>query len=569
MGVVFLGEHQLIGKHVAVKVLHPELSKDRQATARFFTEARAAASLDHPNLAAVFDFGYGDDGQAFLVMELLHGEPLSQLIQRHPRLDPGSAVWIARQIALGLGVAHDSGIAHRDLKPENVFVNMITGSDEALIKVVDFGIAKLAEPGILTGSPERTKTGVLLGTPLYMSPEQCRGSNQVDHRTDIYSLGCILFTAVCGRSPFQYDAPGELIAAHLHEEPPGPRTLMPTIPIELDALILRMLRKNPDERPQSMAEVVSALDAIPIRAAFDPALLEGSHRTRPLHATTPFSHGSTPQPVVQSMPDRTQVLPQTGIPVVSASETQKIPVPTLVAASQEEKSPTTLGAFTGETSPPKVDERSIPARLRALREGMKVVTGLPVAARVGAAAILIVLLGGTVLWRLQARERPGGSRERESEPLARANAHAAGPLFTGGRAAATAPPATPAPAPVTRPAIAIDPRPGPAPDTARPRARDEAARRAPREKDATARQAGKTEQRAKRAVSVRVTVASPPAGLAARLDGRAVKLPLRLPKDDRVHKLELKANGKRKLTMELRADTDQVLKPAWRPEVVP
>lgn len=569
MGVVYVGEHQLIGKHVAIKVLHPELSKDREATSRFFTEARAAASLDHPNLAAVFDFGFGADGQAFLVMELLHGEPLADLLRHHPVLDAGSAVWIARQIAMGLSVAHESGIAHRDLKPENVFVNIIAGSDQPTIKVVDFGIAKLAEPGILAGSPERTKTGVLLGTPLYMSPEQCRGGHQVDHRTDVYSLGCIVFTMVCGRVPFEYDEPGELIAAHLHESPPAPRAIVPALPVELETLILRMLSKNPDNRPQTMGEVLIAIDGLPINVAFDPALLAGEPGIRPLHATTPFSHVATrpanaePAPT----PSGTQVLPATGSEAPPPSETQRLP-DARPAPAEERRSPSTLSVFNGEASRSAPEKTRVPPDLvRALRGGMAWARAQPVPVQVGAAALLLVALGGTLLWGLRPAKPPSRSaHQRPSQTMASTEVHggpalaASGPV-TAGTPAARLPVATE----TTAPAIANPPA-----NLERSRARDETVEHAAPDRSAPAARSGKADPRPRRSpTSVRIAIAPVPAGFTARLDGRSVQLPLRLAKDDRVHKLELKAQGKRKITMDIRTDTDHLLRPAWRPEVAP
>jgi serine/threonine-protein kinase len=260
MGTVYRAEHGLLGKAVAIKLLRPELSQNPDMVDRFFNEARATAQLRHPGIVDVFDFGYSEDGAAFLVMELLHGESLTSRLAREGRLAWPQACRFTRQIASSLTAAHRAGIIHRDLKPDNVFLVIEPDHPEERTKVLDFGIAKLADASA-RGSV-RTRADLVLGTPAYMSPQQCRGAGQVDHRSDIYSLGCMLFEMVCGRPPFVGEGFGDLIHAHMAMLPPAPRGLVPELPEALEQLIFRMLAKAETERPQSMAAVAAEFDAL-------------------------------------------------------------------------------------------------------------------------------------------------------------------------------------------------------------------------------------------------------------------------------------------------------------------
>ncbi len=257
MGAVYRAEHTLIGKRAAIKVLRPELSANDEMVQRFFNEARAAARIEHPGIIDVYDFGR-HDGRAYLVMELLDGEPLSALLARGP-LVPDDARRIARQIASALAAAHDASITHRDLKPDNVFL----ARDEAAVggtrvKLLDFGIAKLTEAD--GSSSVETRTGAVMGTPVYMSPEQCRGTGEVDHRTDLYALGCILYEMLSGRPPFTARGAGELISAHLTERPRSLAQAAPRAPAPMATLVDRLLAKTPSNRVQRARDVVAALD---------------------------------------------------------------------------------------------------------------------------------------------------------------------------------------------------------------------------------------------------------------------------------------------------------------------
>ncbi len=305
MGVVYLGEHTLLGRKVAVKLLHPAMSQ--QLVERFFNEARAAASLKHIGIVDVFDFGHHSDGSAFIVMEYLEGESLSDRLAREKRLPIAFAAVIARQVASALHVAHQQGIVHRDLKPENIFLVPDTEAPGGIrAKVLDFGIAKL----VRDPSPSvKTHSGTVFGTPRYMSPEQCKNARNVDARGDIYSLGCILYEMVAGTTPFEADNWGELVAAHLREPPLPVREHDPTIPGPLEVLVMRMLEKRPDDRPESMAEVAKVTEGVWRAYAgtadvpvFTPPSGIELRRPTPAPGAAPGSSAGAPQPVRASDP---------------------------------------------------------------------------------------------------------------------------------------------------------------------------------------------------------------------------------------------------------------------------
>lgn len=259
MGVVYRAEHTQLGRPAALKMLLPQLSSDSGIVQRFFNEARAASAIDHPGIVQVYDFGTHADGRAYIVMELLKGESLEHRLQRGP-LSPIDGATILAQTAAALSAAHGRGIVHRDLKPDNIFLvpNELVQSGTQ-VKLLDFGIAKLADEQT---AGLKTQTGAMMGTPAYMSPEQCMGKSDLDHRTDIYSLGCILFHVLCGRPPFTSEhGTGMLIAAHIRDAAPDPRSLNPSIPPQLVAIIQRCLEKEPSARFQSAAELRNALVA--------------------------------------------------------------------------------------------------------------------------------------------------------------------------------------------------------------------------------------------------------------------------------------------------------------------
>ncbi len=257
MGVVYRAEHVTLGRAVAVKMLQPGISSDPGMVQRFFNEARASSTIDHPGIVEIFDFGTHTDGRAFIAMALLQGESLEGRLRRAGPLSPMLGASLLAQAASALAAAHARGIVHRDLKPDNLFLVPNEMMPDGLqIKVLDFGIAKLANDQ----SSFKTQTGALMGTPAYMSPEQCMGASDLDHRTDIYSLGCILFHVLTGRPPFKSDAgTGMLIAAHLRDEAPDVRSLDPAIPESLAVIVRRCLEKDKAARFQTALELRQAL----------------------------------------------------------------------------------------------------------------------------------------------------------------------------------------------------------------------------------------------------------------------------------------------------------------------
>jgi len=259
MGTVWVGEHTLLGRRAAIKVLLPELTSREEIVQRFFNEARAVTSISDPGIVQVFDFGHAL-GSAYIVMELLEGEAMDVRLRRIGRFSPVDAMRLMAQVATSLGAAHAKGVIHRDLKPENIYIvgdPAVTGGERT--KILDFGIAKLAGDD---NSNVKTRTGMVMGTPVYMSPEQCRGASGIDARSDIYALGCVLFTMVCGKPPFESEATGDLIIMHVRDAPPIASSIVPSLPPVLDAVIARCLEKDPARRFQNTAELVQGLASV-------------------------------------------------------------------------------------------------------------------------------------------------------------------------------------------------------------------------------------------------------------------------------------------------------------------
>ena len=259
MGEVFLAEHQRIERRAAIKVLVPEGSRNADMMRRFFIEARVISMLHHPGIVQVYDCDVHRNGRAYIVMEYLDGETLAHRLERVRRLPWAAACRVARLVADAIGAVHQQKIIHRDLKPGNVF--LLRDGDwpqPAEVKVLDFGVAKLLE-GDNAGGPATT-AGHVLGTPEYMSPEHCSGA-RVDHRSDVYSLGCMLFEMIAGTPPFSAASVRDLLTSHKFRAPPAVSALTADTPPWLDQLVTRMLRKDPDQRPQAMVEVARTLAA--------------------------------------------------------------------------------------------------------------------------------------------------------------------------------------------------------------------------------------------------------------------------------------------------------------------
>ena len=274
MGTVYLAEHPLIGKRVALKVLHPDLARDEDIVSRFFTEARAVCRIGHEHIVDIIDFGKTAE-LTYFIMEYLEGEPLSGAMQREGALPQARSMRVAGQTASALAASHKLGIVHRDLKPENIFLTR-RGADNDFVKVLDFGIAKLTGDAA-SSSSHRTRAGVLLGTPYYMSPEQCEGRREVDHRADIYSLGVILYEMLTGKVPFGGDAVAAVLAQHLTAKPAPPTELKADIAPALEEVVLKCLEKAPGDRYANMDELAAALQ----RAATAPAAVGPKAKPRP------------------------------------------------------------------------------------------------------------------------------------------------------------------------------------------------------------------------------------------------------------------------------------------------
>ncbi len=246
MGAVYVAEHLLIGRKVAVKRLHAELTGDDKAVARFQREARAAGSTGHEHVVEVLDLGYGDDGAPFLVMEYLRGKSLAQLLDSEGQLAPARACKIVGQVLAALSAVHGCGVVHRDLKPDNILLTR-RGADAEFVKVVDFGISKIRQED---EDPKHnlTRTGVMLGTPFYMSPEQARGIKDLDHRVDLYGVGVILYEILAGQLPFDGENYHQLLQRILSGKHPPIQELRPDLDAGLAALVERSIAVDRDAR---------------------------------------------------------------------------------------------------------------------------------------------------------------------------------------------------------------------------------------------------------------------------------------------------------------------------------
>jgi serine/threonine-protein kinase len=257
MGVVYGARHKAIGKRFAIKVLHGDAVKDPEVVERFKVEAQAASSIGNEHIIDITDFAELPDGATYFVMEFLDGKPLSKLYEELKRVPTNRLLKIAKQLAQGLGAAHEAGIVHRDLKPDNVYLCKRSGGETDFVKILDFGIAKVGQ-----GASKLTKAGSIFGTPHYMSPEQASGS-PVDHRTDIYAVGVILYEGAVGRVPFDADNFMGILTQHMYKAPVPPRALPecpPDLPPGLEVIIMRCLRKKPEERYQTFAELEEDID---------------------------------------------------------------------------------------------------------------------------------------------------------------------------------------------------------------------------------------------------------------------------------------------------------------------
>jgi serine/threonine-protein kinase len=249
MGAVYLAEQVSVSRKVALKVLRADFARDEDFVRRFRLEARLAASLNHRNIITVYEFDQAEDGSLFIAMEYLEGRPLNEVIRQEGALPAGRAVRLGLQIAQGLEAAHRAGVIHRDIKPHNI---MVVGQDD--IKLMDFGIARLMD----AGSPGLTRTGVVMGTPAYMPPEQIEGGT-ITEQTDIYAFGIVLYELLTGSVPFTAASPRAVLTKHLQEAPLPLRTVDPRIPASVEQVVMQALAKQPEARQREMGEVIAGL----------------------------------------------------------------------------------------------------------------------------------------------------------------------------------------------------------------------------------------------------------------------------------------------------------------------
>ncbi|HVR64886.1 MAG TPA: protein kinase [Polyangia bacterium] len=540
MGDVYLAQHRRVARKAAVKVLLPELSQKATVLDRFFNEARATSLIKHPGIVEILDCDVLDD-QAFIIMEYLEGESLGEYLHRTGALvtDLPFLLGVAAGIASAVGAAHATGIIHRDLKPDNVYLHLGGATDPTVtVKILDFGIAKLVQQDGGSGT-HQTKTGMLLGTPAYMSPEQCRGAGQVDLRSDIYSLGCILYELVCGAPPFVHEGSGDMIIAHVSEPPQPPLGRVPGMPPALNALIMHMLAKKPDQRPQTMDAVLEALAAC--------AVSLGIGIDRPMRPRVPVE-----RPVIAAQFSSTQVGPG-GVP-----RSQITPLPGSGPLSPMAMRPQTPYPASGPSRPGTGPQAVLEPRSRTRpATGPNAVLESPSGPLVGPGGtrVMEAVRPTTTMGSAAAEIADTSDRLPAAAPAKRGKTFAvaaAAVVLVGGAIAAFgmrggAPARTTTAATATEPAIAAAPPPAPQqlPPAAEP---------APAPQPPAAQPPAPAPP-----ATVRIDLQGIPARTTITVDGQAATLPLQLPRGSAVHQIVLRPPSGSERRLEIDGTKDRLV----------
>jgi serine/threonine protein kinase len=337
MGIVYKAEHTMLGRKVALKMLLAEYAEQSDIVERFFTEAKSVNKIGHKNIIDIIDYGTSPDNCPFFIMELLEGEELAKLLEREGSIEISRAINIVKQIAGALEACHAAGVLHRDLKPENIFILPSQNKRPESVKVLDFGIAKLMEKKDDVTLTSKTKTGVVIGTPQYMAPEQVR-RQPLDARTDLYALGLVFYEMLVGQQPFVAESFPDLVVKMLTEPLVLPTEKNPLIPKPIEAVIVKMLERKKENRHQSMAEFLIALE----EAEEQCSILSLSPTISP---TQGVSRGTGPQTAPASL--RLTPLPiQTEIDFSPAHEEKP-----------RQKNPTTLSLSAAEADPKKSNKK--------------------------------------------------------------------------------------------------------------------------------------------------------------------------------------------------------------------